>query len=200
MRLILVRHGETDANVAKALDTGFPGSPLNERGHAQAEALIDELADEPIQAAYCSDIPRARQTLAPLAEARGLDIIPVAGFREIFAGDYDMSLEWQPYIDTMFAWFDDPSAALPGGESFLDFQVRWQQALEQVEAAGHECAMVVSHGAALRTWVPWAATNITAHTALGWPLGNTTIIVLEGSSAEGWTLLSWTGSGFIPTS
>ena len=43
MRLILIRHGETTANVALALDTAFPGADLTELGHAQAAALTDTL-------------------------------------------------------------------------------------------------------------------------------------------------------------
>ncbi|MDO4718652.1 MAG: histidine phosphatase family protein [Propionibacteriaceae bacterium] len=197
MRLILVRHGETDSNVAKALDTGFPGSPLNERGVAQAHALVDALAAEPIDALFSSDLPRARQTVAPLAAARGLAPVALPGFREIFAGEENMSLNWQPYIDMMFAWVDDPSFALPGAESFTAFQSRWQDAIEEVERSGARCPLVVSHGAALRIWVPWAAANITAEDASAWPLPNTTVIVLEGSSKQGWRLTSWGGSGFV---
>ncbi|MFC2573385.1 MAG: histidine phosphatase family protein, partial [Actinomyces oris] len=36
MRLILVRHGRTEANVMQALDTAFPGNPLDEVGLGQA--------------------------------------------------------------------------------------------------------------------------------------------------------------------
>ena len=32
-RLILVRHGQTDANVSRALDSRPPGLPLNALGH-----------------------------------------------------------------------------------------------------------------------------------------------------------------------
>ena len=38
-RLILVRHGQTEANVAKRLDTALPGAKLTPEGLAQAEVL-----------------------------------------------------------------------------------------------------------------------------------------------------------------
>ena len=44
-KLILVRHGETEGNVAKILDTALPGLPLTERGVAQAKAFGASSAD-----------------------------------------------------------------------------------------------------------------------------------------------------------
>ena len=44
MRLLLIRHGQTEANVNRQLDTAHPGLPLNERGLSQAEALVASLA------------------------------------------------------------------------------------------------------------------------------------------------------------
>ena len=72
MHLLLVRHGRTAANVDLLLDTAHPGSPLDAQGQAQAGALVDRLAGEPIEAIFSSDHTRARQTAAPLAAARGL--------------------------------------------------------------------------------------------------------------------------------
>ena len=48
VRLVLVRHGQTDANVIRALDSRPPGAPLNDLGHAQAAALGGRLASEPV--------------------------------------------------------------------------------------------------------------------------------------------------------
>ena len=39
MRLFLVRHGQTHANVARRLDTAVPGLDLTDEGQAQALAL-----------------------------------------------------------------------------------------------------------------------------------------------------------------
>jgi broad specificity phosphatase PhoE len=44
-RLILVRHGESEANVIGSLHCQVPGPPLTDRGHKQAEALVAALAD-----------------------------------------------------------------------------------------------------------------------------------------------------------
>ena len=39
MRLLLLRHGQTESNVIGALDTAVPGAPLNELGLRQAAAV-----------------------------------------------------------------------------------------------------------------------------------------------------------------
>ena len=65
MRLILIRHGQTQSNVDHLLDTGHPGAPLTAEGRRQAATLVDRLAAEPIEAIYSSDLTRARQTAEP---------------------------------------------------------------------------------------------------------------------------------------
>jgi len=56
VRLILIRHGQTQSNVDHLLDTGHPGAPLTEEGLEQAATLVDRLASEPIEAVYSSDL------------------------------------------------------------------------------------------------------------------------------------------------
>ena len=66
MRLLLLRHGQTTANVHGALDTAFPGRPLTDLGRAQAAAVPAALAEEDVSALYCSNLTRTRQTAEPL--------------------------------------------------------------------------------------------------------------------------------------
>lgn len=79
MRLILIRHCETQSNVDHLLDTAFPGAPLTDQGHAQAATLPERLAGEPIEAVFASTLTRAQQTAAPLAEALGLEVEVIDG-------------------------------------------------------------------------------------------------------------------------
>ncbi|HEY0805657.1 MAG TPA: histidine phosphatase family protein, partial [Pseudonocardiaceae bacterium] len=54
LRLILARHGQTDANIRMVLDSRPPGPPLTELGHRQADELADLLAVEPVVGVYAS--------------------------------------------------------------------------------------------------------------------------------------------------
>lgn len=60
--LIVLRHAERD------------GEALSRQGRHRARRLAEALAGTPIEAIYTRDIPRNRETAAPLAEARGLPV------------------------------------------------------------------------------------------------------------------------------
>ena len=193
MRLFLVRHGQTHANVARQLDTAVPGLDLTNTGRAQALALAERLRGEDLGAIYVSDLVRTHQTAEPLAAALGLGLIVLPGLREIQAGDHEMSTEWEPYIEAVARWREDPTHAIPGGDSGVGFMSRYDAAVRQIAQDGHESAVAVSHGAAMRVW---------CGVQLGLPvdffdtrrIDNTLVVTMEGDPDEpvdGWRLLAW---------
>ncbi|MCE1175423.1 MAG: histidine phosphatase family protein [Propionibacteriales bacterium] len=192
MRLILVRHGQTSSNVGLLLDTAAPGADLDPTGHQQARELVDRLAHESIDAIYASTLVRTQQTAAPLAAARGLDVRVLPGLREIPAGHEEMGNVATAYVTTMMRWHSgDVHARIPGGETAVEFLERYDDAVNQIAAAGHQTAVVISHGAALRVWaiarVPGFAEAIgRAH------FDNTGFMVAEGSPGS-WRLLDAVG-------
>ena len=190
MRLILIRHGQTQSNVDHLLDTGHPGAPLTDAGHQQALTLVDRLASEPIGAIYTSDLTRARQTAEALAASKGLGVTEHAGLREIFAGEHDMSQDWVPYVSVLDTWHADPENKLPDGENWPEFQERFEAAIAEIAETGTEVAALVSHGAALRVWIPFVCANTTAGDARHWRLDNTDYVVIEGDRG-GWNLVTW---------
>ncbi|RRD05404.1 histidine phosphatase family protein [Arachnia propionica] len=190
MRLILIRHGETQSNVDHLLDTAFPGAPLTDRGHAQAASLPDRLAKEPIEAVFASVLTRAQQTAAPLGEALGLEVEVIDGVQEISAGVEEMSPDWSTYVAELASWSPtNVDSRLEGGESAREFMTRFTTAVTEVEARGHACAAIVSHGAALRVWGLAQQPEFGIENAP--PLENTAWIVLNGSMADGWTIEDW---------
>ncbi|MEK6964264.1 MAG: histidine phosphatase family protein [Nanoarchaeota archaeon] len=67
MKLILVRHGETEENVKKINQGHRPGK-LTMLGKEQAVKLAHELKNEKIDVIYCSDLKRTKDTLQPLLQ------------------------------------------------------------------------------------------------------------------------------------
>ena len=63
-----------------------------------------------------------------------------------------MSTDWQPYIDAVIRWRDDPEHTIPGGDSGARFMARYDAAIARIASDGHESAVAVSHGAAMRVW------------------------------------------------
>lgn len=198
MRILLVRHGQTSANVRGELDTASPGPGLTDLGRRQAEAIVDALGHESIAAIYVSKLRRTHETAAPLATALGLSPVELSGTHEIEAGDVEGRNDHdavRTYMSTVFAWgAGDPSPAMPGGPDGHAFFARFDAAIAEVAVAHPEATVVVvSHGAAIRVWTGARVANLGDGFTAENHLENTGVVVLEGSPTTGWTALSWAG-------
>lgn len=197
MRLLLIRHGQTPANVRGELDTGHPGPGLTGIGQAQAAAIPAALAHESIDAVFASTLVRTQLTAAPLAASLGVDVRVLPGIHEIEAGDLEMATDhdsYRVYLGTAYSWGSgDRSPVMPGatdGHAFFD---RFDTSMAQVLSSGASTAVVVSHGAAMRVWVAGVARGFRAQDAADHDLDNTALIVLEHDD-DGWRLESWNGA------
>jgi 2,3-bisphosphoglycerate-dependent phosphoglycerate mutase len=142
--ILLVRHGETEA---ERRVQGHSDTPLNETGRAQARALVDELAEEAIDAVYSSDLLRAYETARIVAQARGLDVTAIPDLRERHFGTWEGLTD-----DEIFARFPEARNGSWGdGESQEEMAQRVLDALRRIaETHVGERALVVSHGGPLR--------------------------------------------------
>jgi broad specificity phosphatase PhoE len=193
VRLVLVRHGQTDANVRRELDSLPPGAPLNQLGLAQAAALGGRLAERPVTAVYASHAIRAQQTAAPVAAAHGLAVEIVDGVQEVFVGALEgrSDIDAREQFDAVYtAWSrGDLDAQLPGGESARDLRARYLPAVEKIMAGATGDVVLVSHGAAIRL----AAGALLGDTAETQYVPNTGLVVLTAAAATdtGWALECW---------
>jgi probable phosphoglycerate mutase len=199
MRLLLLRHGQTHGNTAGALDTAVPGLDLTELGQRQAEAAARALADRGIEEIFVSPLTRTRQTAAPLASLLGIEPFELDGLREISAGDFEMAADHDAiagYIGTVADWIECRyDTRMPGGESGVEFLGRYDAAVAEIDRAvaraGHQNALAVSHGAAIRTWLSARVRDVEAHARATDPLHNTACIELVGDPRSGWTVEAW---------
>lgn len=195
MRLILVRHGQTQSNVDHIIDTGMPGPGLTELGQREAAALPDFLRADRVDAIFASPLLRAQQTAAPLAETRGLAVAVRDGIREIEAGDFEGTSDKasvHDFVSTEFAWVrGELDRRMPGAENGRETLARFDEVVAEAYDAGHASVVFVSHGSIIRTWSGARADNIEAGFVRRNPLNNTGVVVLEGSPDDGWTVLTW---------
>jgi len=146
MKVYLVRHGETRFNVARILQ--HPGTPLSQRGAAQAERVAKRIAGTGVERILTSDYARARATAQAIHAATGaaMEIEPLLRERNFGAHcgcAYD-ALE----VD-IFA----PGYVPPGGESVPAFESRVADAWMAVRTAAANARgpiAVVSHGLVCR--------------------------------------------------
>ena len=196
MRLLLLRHGETHANVSGELDTATPGEDLTTLGRAQADAAAAVLTDRRIEAVHVSTLVRTHQTAEPLLERIGLTPTVLDGLREISAGDLEMRSDPEArsaYLHTVASWlFGDSDVMMPGSESRTAFLERYDAAIAEVVTTGVDTALVVSHGAAIRTWVGCRAVEDEQDwtEVMMQPLRNTGCIELEQRN-DGWHIVAW---------
>jgi broad specificity phosphatase PhoE len=157
--LILVRHGQTDAN-ARGLLLGRADPPLTETGCRQARALAAALP-RPARI-VSSPLIRARHTAAVLAgaapgvtDAEGVEVDP--RWIEMDYGDLDGqpasaldSRSWQ-------TWRQDPNFVPAGGESLAAVCARVREACrEMADEAARADVVVVSHVSPIKAAVTWA--------------------------------------------
>jgi broad specificity phosphatase PhoE len=198
MRLLLIRHGQTPANVAGILETSRPGPGLTELGVAQARAVPDALAGERIDAIYASVLVRTQLTAAPLAERLGLEVRVREGFHEVEAGSLEGRRDREAvrlYLETVFAWGQgELDRAMPGGPDGTAFFARFDDGIAQIVAEHDDDATVVlvDHGAAIRVWCGGRTLNVDPDFSARHELANTGIVVVTGEPGA-WTVESWMG-------
>jgi probable phosphoglycerate mutase len=195
VRLILLRHGQTQSNVDHLIDTAVPGPFLTELGEREAAAVPAALARERIDAIYVSTQHRSQQTGAPLAAARGQVPNIREGIREISAGDYDGQTDKEivaKFVAIEAAWVaGDLDIRMPGADTGHEVIARFDEVVLEAFEAGYESVILVSHGSMIRTWAAYRAKNIAKDFVPKNPLHNTGMIVLEGTPKEGWNVLTW---------
>lgn len=149
MRLWLVRHGETEANVA-GLYSGHAPTPLTTRGIAQAQTLNTLLSQVPFEHVLCSELERAQHTAQLVLEGRELPLQVKPELNEMFFGDWEMRHHRdlsREDAENYAAWCNDWQNATPtNGEGFQAFARRVEQAIQLLadyQPASH--VLVVSH-------------------------------------------------------
>jgi probable phosphoglycerate mutase len=189
VKLVLARHGQTPANVAKRLSTRPPGDPLTDLGRAQAQVLGARLAELDVTAVYASTAIRAQQTAEPVAAAHGLAVTVVDEVHELYAGDLEDRADEaarELFYETELAWeAGDAEARLPGGESATEVFARFRPVIEQITKDASGTVVLVSHGGAIRI----VAGALAGRPTLPGYLPNTGIVVLR-PTIEGWELES----------
>ncbi|WP_028536507.1 histidine phosphatase family protein [Paludibacterium yongneupense] len=191
-RLCLVRHGETDWNLAGRLQ-GQLDIPLNANGLRQAEQLAQALQRRGMRfdGCYCSDLGRARETAAAVARRLELERLSVPALRERHFGcfqglTYEEARVRMPQLYLRFK-AREPDFAPSEGECLSYFYRRVNTFLgDLVVRHPGQTLLIVSHGGVLdmayrlasgkpleetRDFpIPNAALNWISHNQNGWRL------------------------------
>ena len=134
--VILLRHGRSTANSAGVLAGRTPGVALDDDGQAQAQALVERLAQLPLAAVVSSPLQRCQETVAPLAQARALEVSVDDRFVEVDYGEWTGRELRKLGKESLWKVVQaHPSAAVfPGGEGLAALQARAVAAVREWDA------------------------------------------------------------------
>lgn len=148
MILLVIRHGESEADLLDVHE-GRADFALTERGHKQAEAMADYVANNyNISKIYVSTLTRAKQTAGHLSEKTGISIVFDKNLMEfnngLLAGlPRAVAREKYPIVPDL-----PIDKAVYEQESLVEFRQRAENALSRVisESQVDETIAIVSHG------------------------------------------------------
>lgn len=198
-RLILVRHGQSQGNVERRLDTRPPGAELTDLGREQARAFA-RTRPVPPRLLLHSVARRAAQTAAEIGRETSLRAAEVEGIHEVQAGDLENRHDDEAiaaFKATYQRWHEgDLTAAMPGGESGAEVLERYLPVVADVrlrylddpEFSGD--IVMVSHGAAIRLTAA-VLTGVGSGFALEHHLSNTEAVTLIPIADGGWSCVQW---------
>lgn len=144
MKILIVRHGETDYNRAGIIQ-GQTETTLTRLGKAQAAALGQRLKDEKIDAIFSSDLKRTASTTEAINRYHGIKVSFCKELRERdfgeFVGQPRKNYEMRVQREDFFGF--RPA----GGESLLDLQKRIIAFLGRLAVIPNEATILISaHG------------------------------------------------------
>lgn len=154
MKLILVRHGETETDNCRRY-WGHSDIGLSDSGHAQANSLREYLSAVRIDAIYSSPLKRCMETAETIAYGRPLSVNKNNDLKEIDFGrveglTYDDVLERYPDIAQKWAEgsFD---VHFPDGEGMNHFAQRVVKFVKMLSKHREdETLLLVGHGGVFR--------------------------------------------------
>ena len=184
MRLIFVRHGETEHNRQRRVQ-GQSDVKLNKVGKSQAEAIAQALREERIQAIYTSPLGRCLETAQTINRFHGIAIEVEDSLKELDTGGLEgLTAEemiskhgrfWQQWHSDQLAW-----ARFPSGETLAEAQQRSWATIERIkERHDQETVLVAGHQFIIMVTVLQALQLDLSHFRRLRPLDNGAITILD---------------------
>ncbi len=159
MKVYLLRHGQTDWNVAKRWQ-GSTDIQLNDIGVKQAEEAATRFVDTKISSIYTSHLGRAINTaevIRNIAFDKSVEINIENDIAEIRLGEWEgltYSEVEEKYSDDYKRWVINHTEVIGYGvENYNDLQQRAFNVFSKICSENSEDLLIVSHGAWIRALV-----------------------------------------------
>ncbi|KGP92308.1 phosphoglycerate mutase [Pontibacillus chungwhensis BH030062] len=145
MEIILIRHGESEADLLNVHE-GRADFSLTELGHKQAQTMAERVSlDFPPEVIWTSTLKRAKETTSCLIDRLNSEINYEADLMEhnngVFAG--------VPFEEAAkLSMPKEPHDRFPEGESFIEFRMRIERIFSKIVTSStqHKRIAIVAHG------------------------------------------------------
>ncbi len=155
MRIIFIRHGETQVNTKKKIHRTDDPAVLTQLGTKQIIKTIPLLKRNNAEKIYCSPERRAHQSAIFLAQKLHLPLTIILGFGERRWGDWE-GRSWNEIEKKLnhFSLNKRYTFTPPQGESWQQMEKRLMRALRKIIAGDKQNVVIVTHAGALRGLIP----------------------------------------------
>ncbi len=200
MRLYLVRHGESEANLLNQFSNRGYKHGLTDVGRRQALELAQRLRDTHPSRIYTSPLMRAVQTAEILSQCLGAPIKIAGALREYDCGILEGKSDEESvtlFLQVREDWLVRGlwERRIPGGESLNDMRDRFgpfiRRILEEPQD-DKDNLILVSHGGLYLCMLPLILSNVSYAFAKEQPFPLTGYVLAE-TRPEGLFCLEWCG-------
>jgi len=156
--LLLIRHGESQANLDEVWAGAEFDSPLTETGRKQALKTAEYVFENfKVDKVYSSDLMRAYNTGKPIADKFSIPIVADEELREIYSGDWERvgfdELK-KNYAKSFEVWHKDIGHAQPdNGEKVSELQKRFCDEVEKIAKENDgKTVVITTHSTPIRAF------------------------------------------------
>lgn len=193
---VIVRHGETSYNKDHIVQ-GWYNIPLNETGHAQAEAAAELLRNETFDEAWYSDLNRTAETAGHILKHHpALPAFPHPPLREWRLG----IIQNRPHTEILIMWpeykkmlgTEEMDLLVPGGERRSEFQKRVNFTFQELalKSPGKKL-LIVTHGGVLVRLYRFIGGPVPADNKVPIPANASISRVCYDHKSGKWGILQW---------
>lgn len=150
MKLIIIRHGETEQNVKKIMQGQIHGK-LTKKGINQAKSVARKFKNEKIDAIYSSDLRRAVHTTREIAKFHKVPIYYTKELRERNAGIFNGRHSDHYHVAQKNSGLPNIAFRAKGGESTIDTKRRLERFSKKLNKEYKDkTVLLVTHGIAIK--------------------------------------------------
>jgi len=181
MKILLLRHGETDTNLRGLTHKRGAQEGLNKTGQEQARHLADVCKSHGVQALYSSPELRATETARIISKEIGLEPLILEDLAERHWGAW----EGHPWSDIVarlrpMSIQERYTFVPPNGESWEQMERRLKKMIAIIQSKSTTAA-VITHGGALRALMP-ALKGEPLDTSLQYDFRNASVTIFADKS------------------